>query len=82
MSRKVTCDKCGAVKDSDAGFRSADIEILKKIERSGEVAKAEGVSNLEMRVEKKDICPTCVGQLEEAGRQMLLTFFNLADDKE
>ena len=82
MARQITCDKCGEVKFSEAGFKPEKVDRLKKIELSQTVAKVDGVSSLVMEVILKDICPTCVAKLEEAERQMKLGFFGLTDDKE
>ena len=82
MAREITCDKCGEKKMSEQGYKGVPVERLKKVERSGEVAKAEGVSNLVMEVITKDLCPKCIGELEENIRKCVGLFFGLADDKE
>lgn len=82
MAREITCDKCGIKSFSETGFAHANIQRLKKVELSGEVAKVGDASSLVIEILPKDICPTCIGKAEEAHRQADLAFFGLADDKE
>jgi len=81
MSQTVKCDKCGAEKAGNNEYKRAGVERLKKVELTGEVAQAEGVSPLVMETIHLDICPTCMVDCEERMRKSLLAFFGMEDDK-